>query len=90
MMNIDEMICKIDEIDTLSYSLESLLYEADVFNSGEKGKKVVHLFFVLQEQIENLANKAHELSGHIEVCNAVNAVNHVNELKAEIKRLKEK
>ena len=40
-------------------------------------------------ELVQLAKDADELNGHIAVCNAVYAVNHVDELKAELAQLKQ-
>lgn len=51
-------------------------------------EQVQNLFYILTEQIGSAKEDIDEVAGHIRVCNAVYAVNRVQELKAEIDRLK--
>ncbi len=85
-MNFEKITNRIEQINSLVHSLEGALIEAD--NGSEQMRRTSNLFYVLLEQIKNLKEEANELSEHIEVCNAIFAVNHVNELKKEIELLK--
>lgn len=87
-MNVAKLISKAEQAKTLAYTIEGLIVEADIYEAWEECKKVVDMFYLLIEQIDSLATMADEISGHTEVCNAIYAVNRVEELKAEIERLK--
>ncbi len=51
-------------------------------------KRTRDLFYIAWESLIQIEKDLDELSGHIGVCNAVYAVNHVNELKSELARLR--
>ena len=87
-MNVDKLITKSEQVKALAYTLEGEICDADLYNAGEQSRRVADLFYLLQEQIETLTELVHEIGGHIEVCNAIYAVNRIDELKTEIERLK--
>ena len=87
-MNVDKLITRAEQVKILAYTLEGVIIEADLYSAGEESRRVADLFYLLQEQIETLTELVNDIGGHIEVCNAIYAVNRVEELKAEIERLK--
>lgn len=90
MKNFEDMIIKMEQIDSLLYAMESaLLNDSENFDDNKAKKQVHNLFYLLWENFSKLQDDAEELNGHIGVCNAIFAVNRVNELKQEIADLKE-
>lgn len=89
MKNLDDIIVKMEQIDSLLYTLEGALPEEN--EDDPKTKSRLHnLFYLLLENFSRLQNDAEELNDHIGVCNAVFAVNRVEEPKQEIADLKGK
>lgn len=89
MKNLDEMIIKMEQIDSLMYAFEGAILNADeTFGENNEKKQVHNLFYLLWEQLQQVQKDAEELNGHIGVCNAIYAVNRVEELKQELAELK--
>lgn len=89
MKNLDDMIIKMEQIDSLMYALEGALLNTDEEADCDTDKKQVHnLFYLLWEQFQQLQKDADELNGHIEVCNAIYAINRIEELKRELAEVK--
>ncbi len=88
-MNFEKIIVRCDQLSSLAYCFEGALIESD-YNDAESRIRMQNLFYVLLEQIELLNKEVGELNEHIEVCNAIFAVNRVDELKREIATLKGK
>lgn len=87
MKNLDDIIIKMEQIDSLLYAMEGALLEEN--EDDHKTKKQSHnLFYLLWENFSRLQNDTEELNDHISVCNAVFAVNRVEELKQELSDLK--
>ena len=87
MKTLETITIKLEQMDSLMYSIESAMLEVD----GEDinaAKRLHNLVYLLWDHLQQLAKDATEVNGHIKVCNAIFAVNHVDELKAEIERLK--
>ncbi len=90
MMNFEDITLKIEQINSIAYALEGAMIEAEGHGPDDKeAKQMRNLFYALFDQLEQLQKDADELHGHITVCNAIFAVNHVNELKAELAQLKQ-
>ena len=87
-MNVDKLVTKAEQVKALAYTLEGAIIDADLYGAGEESRRAADLFFLLQEQIEMLSELVNNVGGHIEVCNAIYAVNRIDELKTEIERLK--
>lgn len=85
-MNLDTVLTKAGQISDLAHALEGGIIEVD--NGSEPIRRVQNLFYVLLEQFEILKSELEKLNEHIYVCNAVFAVNRVQELKNEIEQLK--
>lgn len=86
MTNLDNIVTRVQQINSLAYALEgAIINEA----SDNDTMHLQNLFYLLQRELIQLEKDADELAGHIAVCNAVYAVNRVGELKEEIERLKQ-
>jgi len=85
----DDIVVRLEMMETLADSMERAIDDA-ILASGmsDKALKVQHLFYILLEQINQTKGEAAEVAGHVKVCNAIFAVNKVDELKAEIDRLR--
>lgn len=89
MIGFENITTRIEQINSLAYALEGAIIEAAGHDEGERETKQMHnLFYVLLSELEQLAKDADALDGHIAVCNAVFAVNHVDQLKEELEALK--
>lgn len=90
MINFDSIAIKVSQVNSLAYAIEGAIAEAPGLDVGDsKTKQMLNLFYVLQGELAQLGKDVEELSGHIAVCNAIYAVNRVNELQEEIERLKQ-
>ena len=87
MKTLDTLIIKMEQLNSLMHSIESTMLEADA-EDIKATKRLHNLVYLLWDHLQQLAKDATEVNGHIKVCNAIFAVNHVDELKAEIERLK--
>mgnify|MGYP003305884037 CR=1 FL=1 len=85
-MNLDIVLTKAVQIFDLAHALEGAIIEID--DGGEPVRRVQSLFYVLLEQFEFLNSELNKLNEHVYVCNAVFAINRVQELKDEIEKLK--
>ncbi len=87
-MNAIEIIeMKLGQIESLLYVFEDEMIQA--FEGELKNKQRTHnLFCVLLDQFELLEKTVEEAKGHSRVCDAISAVNHVQELRDEIEALK--
>lgn len=85
-MNLDKIITRAGQICDLAHALEGAIIEID--DGSEPVRRVQSLFYVLLEQFEFLNSELDKLNEHVYVCNAVFAVNRVQELKDEIEQLK--
>jgi len=85
----DDIVIRLEMMETIADYMESAIDDA-ILASGmsDKAAKVQHLFYILLEQITQTKEEATEIAGHVKVCNAIFAVNRVNELQAEIDRLR--
>lgn len=90
MIGFENITTRIEQINSLAYALEGAMIEAAGHGDGDREtKQMQNLFYLLQGELVQLAKDADELNGHIAVYNAVYAVNHVDELKAELAQLKQ-
>ena len=76
---------KMDQLDSLMYSIETAMLDAAPADAGEKVIRLHNLIYLLWEQFLQARADIDELN---EVCNAVYAVNRVREMQDEIERLK--
>ncbi len=93
MKTLDTIMTSIDQAESLTNALEDAIInftETNVENEYNAKKHMFNLLYVLLEQLQKLKADAEDVQGHIEVCNAIYAVNRVDELRAEIERLKNK
>ena len=88
MKTLEDIIMKMDQLDSLMYSIETAMLDAAPADAGEKVIRLHNLIYLLWEQFLQARADIDELNGHIEVCNAVYAVNRVREMQDEIERLK--
>ncbi len=89
MIDFDKIEVRAGQLESLAFALETAIIEMDDGRlNNPEGTRMQDLFYVLMEQIETLNKEITELHGHIAVCNAVYAVNHVNDLKSEINKPK--
>ena len=80
MKTFDDILVKMGQLDSLMYSVESAMIEAAPEDGGEE---VIRL-----HNLKQVTADTEELNGHVKVCNAVYAVNKVDEMRATIERLK--
>lgn len=88
MIDFCDVIAKLDQIDSLMYSVETAMLDAAPAKADKKVMNLHNLIYLLWEQFSQVRSEVDELNGHIQVCNAVFAVNHVREKDAEIEALK--
>ena len=88
MKTFDDILVKMGQLDSLMYSVESAMIEAAPEDGGEEVTRLHHLIYLLWDQLKQVTADTEELNGHVKVCNAVYAVNKVDEMRATIERLK--
>ena len=89
MKNLDYVAGKLEALSTIAYYIESAAIECTVNDEdSHAANRLIDLVAVMKGQIQQILSDFDEVAGHIEVCNAIYAVNNVNELKTEIARLK--
>ena len=79
---------KMQQIDSLMYSVESAMIDAAPEGGGEAVTRLHNLVYLLWDQLKQIGEDMEKLNGHAKVCNAVFAVNDVDEMRATIERLK--
>lgn len=87
MKSLENIILKLEQMDSLLFSIEDVMLAA-AENGGNDTKRLHNLIYLLWEQLQQVAKDANEVNGHIEVCNAIYAVNRVEELRRELAELK--
>lgn len=87
MKNYDDLYARLDNINGVMYSAEGAIINS-VDMSTHEGKSLTGLFYTLWEQLKALEIDIQEIEGYTNVCNAIFAVNQVEELRAEIQQLK--
>ena len=91
MKNLDNVCIKLNQVnESLMYALETALVdEWGTEEAAERSiKRARDLFYIVWDNLNQIEKDLDELNGHIKVCNAVYAVNRVNELKEELETLK--
>ncbi len=89
MTGFEGITNKIAQLNSLAYALEGAIIQAEGHDAGDaEARRMLDLFYVLQEGLEQLQKDADELGDHISVCNAIYAVNHVKEMRAELAELR--
>lgn len=91
MKNLDNVCIKFNQVnESLMYALETALVdEWETEEAAERSiKRARDLFYIVWDSLNQIENDLDELNGHIKVCNAVYAVNRVNEMKEELEALK--
>ena len=88
MKTFDDILVKMGQLDSLMYSVESAMIEAAPEDGGEEVIRLHNLIYLLWDQLKHVTADTEELNGHVKVCNAVYAVNKVDEMRATIERLK--
>lgn len=86
MNELEKITMRLEQINSLMYVFEGAMLEAfdEVYGGINEINRVHNLFCILLEQLENLKSDIIGLQGHISVCDAIYALNHVDELKEEI------
>lgn len=88
MKDFCDVIAKLDQIDSLMYSVETAMLDAAPAEADKKVMNLHNLIYLLWEQFSQVRSEVDELNGHIQVCNAVFAVNRVQEKNDEIETLR--
>lgn len=93
MKNLENVCLKLNQVnDSLMYALETALINVNERETDEDNEKAIKrsldLFYIVWDSLTQIEKDLDELSGHIKVCNAVYAANHVNELKSELASLR--
>lgn len=81
-MSLQKIEIRSEHLKSLAYAFEGAMLDSE--DSPEAHKRMQNLFYVLYEQIEMLDKEIKETNGHNIVCNAIFAVNHVEELKSKL------
>lgn len=89
MKTLDDVIIKADQLDSLMYAIEGQMLQAADDEGGEGMLRLHNLFYLLWDQLKQISADITEVNGHIKVCNTILAMNHVEDLKAEIGILKQ-
>lgn len=88
MKTLENIILKLEQMDSLMFSIEGAMIEAAEEDLSNETKRLHNLIYLLWEQLQQVSKDVGEVNGHIEVCNAIYAVNRVEELKQELAELK--
>ena len=88
MKSLENIIIKLEMMDSLMFSIERAMIEATTEELSDETKRLHNLIYLLWEQLQQVTKDFGEVNGHIEVCNAIYAVNRVEELKRELVELK--
>lgn len=88
MKSLENIIIKLEMMDSLMFSIEGAMIEATTEELSDETKRLHNLIYLLWEQLQQVTKDVGEVNGHIEVCNAIYAVNRVEELKRELVELK--
>lgn len=88
MKSLENIIMRLETMDSLMFSIEGAMIEAAAEELSDKTKRLHNLIYLLWEQLQQVTKDAGEVNGHIEVCNAIYAMNRVEELKRELAELK--
>ena len=88
MKSLENIIIKLEMMDSLMFSIEGAMIEATTEELSDETKRLHNLIYLLWEQLQQVKKDVGEVNGHIEVCNAIYAVNRVEELKRELVELK--
>ncbi len=86
MKFFEDAAVKMEEIEALFCAVEKALPEID--GNPKERMQIENLIYILWDKVKELNKGIDELSGHIQVCDAIYAVNRVDELKREIELLK--
>lgn len=87
MKDFNDLYVRLSNINGMMYATEgAIINSADMKNN--EGQSLSGLFYILWEQLKALESDIQEIEGHTNVCNAIFAVNHVEELKEELACLK--
>ncbi len=89
MKDFNDLYARLSNINGMMYAAEGAVINSADMRSNE-GQSLSGLFYILWEQLKALESDIQEIEGHTNVCNAIFAVNQVENLKAEIELLKEK
>lgn len=68
MKTLEDIIMKMDQLDSLMYSIETAMLDAAPADAGEKVIRLHNLIYLLWEQFLQARADIDELNGHIEVC----------------------
>lgn len=88
MKSISDVVVRLEQMDSLSLSLESAILEAQSSRLSPADKKAYNLLCLMQEQIGLARKEAEEVEGHFLVANAVVASAQMESLRTENERLK--
>lgn len=88
MKSLENITIKLEMMDSLMFSIEGAMIEATTEELSDETKRLHNLIYLLWEQLQQVTKDVGEVNGHIEVCNAIYAVNRVEELKRELVELK--
>lgn len=87
MKDFNDLYARLSNINGMMYAAEGAVINSADMRSNE-GQSLSGLFYILWEQLKALESDIQEIGGHTSVCNAILAVNHVEELKEELALLK--
>lgn len=88
MKSFESILLKLEQVDSLMYSIEGAMINATVEELSTEDKRLHNLIYLLWDQLQQITKEVTEVNGHIDVCNAIYAVNRVEELKRELVELK--
>lgn len=88
MKSLESILLKLEQVDSLMYSIEGAMIEVADEELNDEAKRLHNLIYLLWNQLQQITKEVIEVNGHIEVCNAVYAVNRVEELRRELAEMK--
>lgn len=86
MMEFEAILCKLDQMDSLLYAIETEMIAVD--ESGSDAKHLHNLIYLLWERLQQVNKDVEKLRGDTRQEMAVFPVSYVEELERELAELK--
>ena len=85
MIDFENILCKLDQMDSLMYAIEGEMIAVD--EAGSDMKHLHNLVYILWEQLQQVNKDVEKLRGGPKDRNAIYQVSYVEELEREITEL---
>lgn len=85
MIDFENILCKLDQMDSLMYAIEGEMIAVD--EAGSDMKHLHNLVYILWEQLQQVNKDVEKLRGGPKDRNAIYQVSYVEELEREIAEL---